>query len=59
VISGCEGWGLVCISPGNKKVAGETLRDALMPLQPVPINAKTGMIANLRIFQLNRTFGAL
>ncbi len=43
------------MNPGSKNVAGETLRDALMPLQPVPITAKTGMIAKLRIVQLNLT----
>ena len=37
--------GLVAPRPGMKKVAGETLPDALMPLQPVEISGNVEMSA--------------
>jgi hypothetical protein len=57
---GSGGWvesGRDCPKPGRKKVAGETLPEALIPLQPAPDSkAKAGMIANRRNFQFNLTW---
>jgi hypothetical protein len=37
--AGSVGGGSAFISPGKRKLAGETLWDALIPLQPPPSNA--------------------
>jgi hypothetical protein len=43
------------ISPGTRKVAGETLPPAFMPLQPETASGKTTSIASHRNFQQNLT----
>jgi hypothetical protein len=42
--------------PGKKKVAGETLLLALMPLQPALANASARSIASSVILQFNLTW---
>jgi len=45
------------IKPGSRKVAGDTLCVALMPLQPAPSDTMVPPIANTAIFQFNLTAG--
>jgi len=42
-------------SPGRKKLAGETLWLALMPLQPAPASGSAASRVKRRKFQLNLT----
>jgi hypothetical protein len=44
------------ISPGKKKLAGETVWLALMPLQPAQANASARSIATSMILQFNLTW---
>ena len=39
------------MNPGRRKVAGETLCEALIPLHPVPTSDSAGMIVSQRSFQ--------
>jgi hypothetical protein len=55
ISSGGASGGSTRISPGNRKVAGETLWLVLMPLQPAPSNKSPPLIANRAIFQFNLT----
>jgi hypothetical protein len=43
------------MKPGRRKVAGEMLFVALMPLHPAPSAKMAAPIANRRIFQFNLT----
>jgi hypothetical protein len=53
--SGRAGGGSTRNSPGNRKVAGETLCVVLMPLHPAPSDKTAPHIANRAIFQFNLT----
>lgn len=55
VRSGCCVGGSALSNPGSRKVAGETLWLALMPLQPVLNNASTGMQLSPSTFQFDLT----
>src|SRR5438045_3654581 len=52
---GRAGGGSACISPGRRKVAGDTLWDAFMPLHPATNNATAGIPASRRTFQFSIT----
>jgi hypothetical protein len=43
------------MKPGRRKVAGEMLFEALMPLHPAPSDIIATPIASRRIFQFNLT----
>jgi len=49
-----SGTGSAFIKPGSRKVAGETLPEALNPLQPVVKKPTAGMIARHGKIHLNR-----
>ena len=52
--SGCGG--VTCIKPGRRNVAGEMLREALIPLQPTPPTASRSAKGTQRDdFQINLT----
>ena len=55
VRSGWAGGGSACSSPGRRKVAGDTLCDAFMPLHPASNSATTGIHASRRTFQFSLT----
>jgi tetratricopeptide (TPR) repeat protein len=58
--NGCAGrgcWGSDCMMPGSRNDAGEILRVALIPLQPVQNHNKAGKAASRRIFQYDLTAG--
>lgn len=57
VLSGWFGVGSALSKPGNKKEAGETLWEVLMPLQPASSNASTGAATSHKYlcFQFNFT----
>jgi hypothetical protein len=48
-------WRWKRLLPGSRKSSGETLFEALMPLQPAPRGKAAAPIANRRIFQFNLT----
>jgi hypothetical protein len=52
---GSSGFGSFWSSPGIRKVAGETLCDELIPLQPVPIATKAGTSSQPTAFLFNFT----
>jgi hypothetical protein len=54
-ISTGGGRGSAFISPGTKKLAGETLRVAETPPQPPTVNASAGMMTSRKNFELNLT----
>lgn len=47
--------GEICPRPGRKKLRGETLREALMPLHPVTRATKAGIKASHKDFHSNLT----
>jgi hypothetical protein len=53
----CDGAGSAFISPGKKKVAGETLPVAFMPLQPLEarINAEPNANHSILVFDLTQS----
>jgi len=55
VLSGCAGGGSALIRPGKKKVAGEMLLLALMPLQPAQMTSANKQNVNRRFFEFSIT----
>lgn len=53
--SGTPGGGFAWSSPGSRKVAGDTLCVALMPLQPAPNKIIAGMQSIRNTFLFNLT----
>ncbi len=51
----CSDGALFCTSPGRKKLNGETLREALMPLQPAPNKMMAARTASRGRIQFNFT----